>query len=172
MILAIAAVFAVGMAGTALATTVAELHYAPPVIQVDDVVTHGTVEDLTISREGEDLVFVNANGLIERDSEPGCTTPAFSEIHCPLEGLDQIVLNLRKLDDRAELQARTGAAVLTARGGGGEDSLSGAGGRQRLLGGTDDDVLKGGPGGDLIVGGPGEDRCSGGPGRDTIRGCE
>ena len=172
MLGAIAAALALGVAGTAFATTVAELRYDPPEVTIDDVITHGTTEDLSISRDGADLVFINSSGLLLRDSDPGCENPSFGRIQCPVAGIERIVLNLRKLDDTATQESLVGGAVMTARGGAGEDRLTGNGGTQRLLGGSDDDVLKGGPGGDLIVGGPGTDRCVGGPGRDRIRGCE
>ena len=159
----------------ALATNIPVVHYDPPKIRFQDQSGTPSIEDVTISKDGQEYVFTTPSGSGQAPgSEPGCTDSVNTMYRCPVPGIQKIVANLGELDDTASIDLGSKAAKVKQilRGQAGEDEITGGTGPQRIKGGSDDDTLIGGPGPDRINGGGGNDICEGGPGNDTIKNCE
>lgn len=118
----------------------------------------------------------------------GCrVTRAHRAASCPLEGIDQVEVEMGPAGDRVEVLDRL-PLPLTVHLGGGSDRFLGNGEadtcysegsrRNRCIGGGGNDACitgdqnsdcLGGPGDDLCVAGDGSDGCWGGPGDDVCR---
>jgi hypothetical protein len=118
---------------------------------------------------------------------PGCFRRDATAIHCPVELVDFLVVDLFGGDDVFRNETTLPGIVVGGDGvdfldGGGDDTLNGGPGNDKLLGQAGNDMLIGGPGNDKANGGPGKDiiNCGsgkhdvgiGGPGKDLGRGCE
>ena len=155
--LLIAGIAGLAFAASAFATNIATVRYAPPKIMVIDKPEAGSTEDVTVTKQGDEYSFAQPFGLTpDPKTEPGCTENTSPDFRCPVRGIKKIVLNLRTLDDQAEIDLGSKANKVT----------------QILKGGEGEDTLIGGPGPQTLNGGPGVDECIGGPGQDTIRNCE
>jgi hypothetical protein len=171
----IALAVSLAAAGTALATFQPNLLYKPPVIEMRDIDSHNSVEDVTVRRVGSDFTFHNEVSPVMLDpaSDPGCETQA-KVVACPRAGIEKIVVKLGNMDDAGDIDLGKSADKVKQilKGQDGEDGLTGAAGVQKLVGGNQNDALIGGPGPDILIGGSGEDICDGGPGHDEFIGCE
>jgi Ca2+-binding RTX toxin-like protein len=98
---------------------------------------------------------VDLEGITEVPT--GCFRKDANTIHCPVELVGAIFINLDDGNDGVKNLTSIRTAIF---GGGGLDVIDGAG----------DDVLNGGPGNDKLVGQEGNDRLIGGPGNDRIYG--
>jgi len=94
----------------------------------------------------------------------GCFRKDATTIHCPVELVGAIFINLDDGNDGVKNLTSIRTAVF---GGGGLDVIDGAG-DDLLNGGPGNDKLFGQAGNDRLIGGPGNDRIYGGPGRDIV----
>lgn len=161
--------------GVATATNIAAVLYKPPKITLVDQPEAASIEDVVVTKDGQEYSFAQPTGLVQHpQAEPGCTDDYSTDYRCPTAGIKTIKLKLGALNDGAsiDLGSRADKVKQVLQGGSGTDTLTGGPGPQRLLGGENDDTITGGPGPDVIDGGGGTDICDGGGGRDTIRNCE
>jgi Ca2+-binding RTX toxin-like protein len=171
----IALLAALILAPSALATNIPAVNYQPPKITFVDQIETGTVEDVTITKQGSDYVFSNTSGVVKHmNSQPGCTDTFAIDYHCPVAGITKIVVRLAAMDDEASIDLGSKATTVKQLllGGAGEDTIHGGPGKQKIKGQAEADILSGGPGPDVIDGGPGTDTCAGGPGKDVLKNCE
>ncbi|HEX8620614.1 MAG TPA: calcium-binding protein [Allosphingosinicella sp.] len=133
-------------------------------ISGDDVLAFGTAVvpgDVTVSREGDDLIF---------DISGGGQVRIVSGVD-----LDQAIENVTFADGttwtRADVLARAGSSGDdTLTGTSGPDVLTGFGGADQLLGLEGSDVLDGGAGDDVLDGGADSDTLHAGRGDDLLIG--
>jgi len=166
---------ALACASTAGATSIASVLYAPPKITVLDQPEMGSLENLTVTKQGQEYSFAQPFGVTTHPkSEPGCTKNTSPDYRCPVQGITKIALKLGAQGDTAsiDLAGKADRVKQVMKGGTGSDTLNGGPGTQKILGEEEGDTLQGGPGDDVIDGGPGTDNCVGGPGHDTITHCE
>ena len=83
----------------------------------------------------------------------GCAVVGGDEIHCPIDGVTTVIVNLGDLDD--QLSVFGSNLNFTVNGGDGDDIVSSGGGNDILNGDAGDDVLQGRAGADAINGGTG-----------------
>jgi Ca2+-binding RTX toxin-like protein len=117
----------------------------------------------------------------------GCFRKDENTIHCPVELVGGLTVNLGDGNDQVLNQTALPAAVFggqgidfldgdgndTLNGGPGNDTIYGQAGNDKLLGGSGNDRIYGGQGKDIVDCGPGKhDLGVGGPGRDLGRRCE
>jgi Ca2+-binding RTX toxin-like protein len=101
----------------------------------------------------------------------GCFRFSRTEIHCPVELVQQFEIDLGAGGDVLEIGPGV-ADELEVEGDAGNDQLEGGSDGDTLRGGAGADRLRGGGGRDRLLGGGGRDRCNGGPGNDVQRSCE
>lgn len=131
-----------------------------------------TVEDITVSRSGDDLrILINGTSdqvIIENFF--GAASNAIQEILFS-DGVSwntqQILLETKTPSSSRNDNLYGSWADESIAGQGGNDYLDGFGGDDSLIGGYGDDTLVGGDGSDTLVGGEGNDRLEGGAGNDT-----
>jgi Ca2+-binding RTX toxin-like protein len=99
----------------------------------------------------------------------GCFRFDKNTIHCPVELVNEIDLDLGNGDDTLEVDEGV-AEDFGIKGGDGDDTLAGGSGDDEIEGEEGNDVLDGNRGNDVREGGPGNDRLKGSPGKDVAKG--
>jgi Ca2+-binding RTX toxin-like protein len=154
------------------------------------------INDLSISRAGDDFTFREDPGVNISPTAPDCTRPEplnLQRAQC-LAGVGRVFVELDDENDclvvvdfdtgndcltvvdRATLPPPGESFVLKALGGAGGDKLAGGAGNDDLQGGLGDDLLRGGEGNDRLdfpdamSDEQGADVLEGGPGDDDISG--
>ncbi|HEX8645706.1 MAG TPA: hypothetical protein VF715_02320 [Thermoleophilaceae bacterium] len=125
----------------------------PPLRYASYQAAPGEVNDVTVTRSAERVVFSDPGATIEPGS--GCSRLDDHSAACTPVGARVFAGDM---DDRV-----AGAGL--ARGGAGDDLVTGSG---TLFGDEGDDELRGGAFGDSLDGGPGYDRMFGGAGDDQF----
>jgi len=108
----------------------------------------------------------------------GCFRFSDNAIHCPVELVNSIVIDLGNGDDTLTVDEdvaedfgiNAGDGDDTVEAGSGDDEIEGEDGNDVLDGNRGNDTREGGPGNDLLRGSPGKDLEKGGPGNDRVNG--
>jgi Ca2+-binding RTX toxin-like protein len=137
-----------------------------------------TLADLTMGRNGNDLVFSfgeNESVRIDRFFQSSDYYNAIAEVRfCEIgfsvfDLLKDRGINLPDgVNNNQNFSSFTGD--LSVHGGTGNDTITGGTGNDSLYGGAGNDVLNGGNGDDYLSGGLGNDSLYGGAGNDTLHG--
>jgi Ca2+-binding RTX toxin-like protein len=96
---------------------------------------------------------------------PGCFRFDANTIHCPVEGVSRIEIDLKGGNDEVAIGPNV-VDELDIEGDAGNDDLEGGENIDDLEGDEGRDVIDGGPGADEQEGGPGNDRLLASPGND------